>query len=109
MELQTVLEQQGCVVLGPANTVARALALLEIEHSDAVLLDVDLNGERSTRVASRLAARRVPFVVVSGYGRFTLSDPELRGAPHLDKPIHHRLLLQTLTEACASAPKTLFR
>jgi DNA-binding NtrC family response regulator len=103
MELQTLLEQQGCEVLGPINTVARALILLEKERTDAVLLDLDLNGERTTRVASFLSAKRVPFVIVSGYSRSTLSDPVLRGAPHIDKPIHHRVLLQVLSEACASA------
>lgn len=104
MELQTLLEQQGCIVLGPVNTGARTLALLRTERPDAVLLDIDLNGERTTRVASVLSAKGVPFVIVSGYGRFTLSDPELRGAPHIDKPIHHRILLQMVSEACTSAP-----
>jgi DNA-binding NtrC family response regulator len=100
MELQMLLEQQGCIVLGPVNTVARALALLESERPDAVLLDLDLNGERSTPVAAALWAKRVPFVIVTGYGRSALSEPELRGAPHLDKPIHHRVLLRMLSEAC---------
>src|SRR5574341_760011 len=68
IELQALLEQQGGVVLGPVNTVARALRLLDHERPDVALLDLNLNGQRSTPVASALSVQGVPFVVVTGYG-----------------------------------------
>jgi two-component SAPR family response regulator len=98
MELQALLERQGCAVLGPVNTVARALALLDDERPDAALLDLDLNGQRSTSVASALSALNVPFVVVTGYGEAALSAPELREAPHVEKPFDHRSLVRLLSK-----------
>lgn len=98
MELQALLERQGCTVLGPVNTLARALALLDNERPDAALLDLDLNGQRSTSVACALSALNVPFVVVTGYGAAALSTPELRDAPLIEKPVNHRSLVRLLSE-----------
>ena len=101
MELQSVLEEKGCDVLGPVNTVQRALALLEHERPDAALLDLDLDGQLSTPVASALSALHVPFIIVSGYGVSGLAQPELRAASHIDKPVDHRVLVQVLSRLCA--------
>ncbi len=98
MELQARLEQQGCAVLGPVNTVARALVLLDHERPDAALLDFNLNGQRSTSVASTLSALSVPFVVITGYGAGALSALELREAPHIQKPVNHQGLVRLLSE-----------
>lgn len=58
MEMEEALAQMGCVVLEPAPSVARALALLERKTPDLALLDVNLGRERSTPVAEALLARR---------------------------------------------------
>ena len=52
MELQMILEDEGCVVLGPVPDIPRALALVEGEALDAATLDMNLNGE-SRSAASR--------------------------------------------------------
>jgi CheY-like chemotaxis protein len=98
MELESLLERQGCTVVGPAPTVARALELLGRESPDAALLDLNLNGQPAIPVAAALLARKVPFVVVTGYGAGQSSDPELRGAPRIDKPVDHLELVRTLAE-----------
>jgi CheY-like chemotaxis protein len=98
MELQALLERQGCTVLGPVNTVARALALLDHERPDAALLDLNLNGQRSTPVAAALSAQQVPFLLVTGYGEAAKREPELRAAPLLEKPVDHRRLVRLLSE-----------
>jgi CheY-like chemotaxis protein len=43
MVLESLLERHGCAILGPAKTVARALAILDHERPDAALLDVNPN------------------------------------------------------------------
>ena len=97
MELESLLQRQGCTALGPAPTVARALDLLEDERPDAVLLDLNLNGQSATEVARALSARDA-FVLVTGYGEAQSSEPELRHAPRVDKPVNHRQLVRALTQ-----------
>ena len=98
MEFEGLLQRQGCAVLGPAPTVDRALALLDHEQPDAALLDLNLNGEPATAVAVALKTRGVPFVLVTGYGEAQSSEPELQGAPRVDKPVNHDALVRALTQ-----------
>lgn len=103
MEIENLLERQGCVVLGPAPRVSRALSLLDQERPDAALLDLNLNGEPATPVAAALSAAGVPFVLVTGYGEMQSREPELQDAPRLDKPVHHQKLLRVLAQVLDSA------
>jgi CheY-like chemotaxis protein len=84
MELEMLLQQGGCVVLGPVSSVGQALAMLDGEPPDVALLDVNLKGERATPIAAALQARGVPFVLITGYSRPQLSEPDLREAPRID-------------------------
>jgi DNA-binding NtrC family response regulator len=96
MEFESLLQRQGCAVLGPAPTVDRALALLDHDRPDAAILDLNLNGESATAVAVALKTRGVPFVIVTGYGEAQSSEPELQGAPRVDKPVNHHALVRAL-------------
>lgn len=106
MELEGVLEDEGCVAVGPAPTVCRALGLLDRELLDAAILDLNLDGLDASPIALALAERGVPFVVVSGYGGAEPLQPVLKAAPRLDKPVDHRRLVGVLiriltSEQCA--------
>jgi DNA-binding NarL/FixJ family response regulator len=94
MELEALLVEQGCTVVGPAPTIARALALLDEELPDAAILDVNLDGQTAAPVAAALSARGVPFVLSTGYSQ-TL-QPEMQDAPRLDKPVNHDKLVRVL-------------
>ncbi|HEU4906824.1 MAG TPA: response regulator [Solirubrobacterales bacterium] len=96
MEFESLLQRQGCAVVGPASTVDRALALLDHDQPDAALLDLNLNGESASAVAVALRTRGVPFVLVTGYGEAQSSEPELQGAPRVDKPVNHDALVRAL-------------
>lgn len=96
MEFELLLEQQGCIVVGPAATVAAALRLVGTETIDAALLDVNLPDGRSTPVASALRELQVPFVVVSGYNLRQLDEPELLHGAAVQKPADHVQLIETL-------------
>ena len=98
MELGDILERQGCRVIGPAASIAQALALLDGRRLDAALLDLNLKGEPGLPVAVALSGRGVPFVVVSGYAEDQVSAPALRGAPRLMKPVRHCELVRVLTQ-----------
>jgi CheY-like chemotaxis protein len=103
MELETLLEQRGCTVLGPVPSVGQALAMLDRGQPEAALLDVNLKGERATPVAAALQDRGVPFVLITGYSESQLSEPELRQAPRLDKPVNGRDLRCALAKALTTA------
>jgi DNA-binding response OmpR family regulator len=61
-----MLRRAGCRVLGPAGTVADALAIIGQEAPAAALLDASLGAEPSFAVADLLAARGIPFAFLSG-------------------------------------------
>jgi DNA-binding NtrC family response regulator len=105
MEFESLLQRQGCAVLGPASTVDRALALLDHEQPDAALLDLNLNGEPATAVAVALKMRGVPFILVTGYGEAQSSEPELQGAPRVDKPANHQELVRALAHVLEAASR----
>jgi two-component SAPR family response regulator len=99
MELEMLLQQRGCMVLGPVSSVDQALAMLDGEPPDVALLDVNLKGERATPVAVALHARGVPFVLITGYSGRQLSEPELHEAPRVDKPVSCRALKRAVATA----------
>ncbi len=106
MELETLLQQRGCLVLGPVSSVRQALSMLDGERPDIALLDVNLKGERATPVAAALHARGVPFILITGYSLLQLSEPELRDAPRIDKPVNCRLLKRAVATALSDTPRS---
>jgi two-component system, chemotaxis family, sensor kinase Cph1 len=86
VDLASLLEDGGHVVIGPASTVSEALALIDEAAIDAALLDVNLDGEFSGSVAEALAARGVPFAVVTGFDDAVLAGLGFAGVPVLQKP-----------------------
>jgi DNA-binding NarL/FixJ family response regulator len=97
MELETLIPEQGCAVVGPAATVERALVLLAQERPDAAILDVNLDGMTAAPVAAALRAAAVPFVLVTGICPIAAAGAG-RGAARC-KPIGYDQLLQTLARA----------
>jgi DNA-binding response OmpR family regulator len=62
-DLQLVFDEAGAEVIGPALSLAAALALVQTAAEiDCALLDVDLGGRDVFPVAQALLARGVPFV-----------------------------------------------
>jgi CheY-like chemotaxis protein len=96
MEMEHLLTELGCHVLGPVPSVKRALALLEGDLPDLAVLDIQLGGERATPIAVRLAAHGVPFLLVTGYGQLDLKEPVLRTVPRLSKPVDEKQVAKVL-------------
>ena len=67
LDLSSILDDLGCIVLGLAATVPEALRLLAADPPDVTLLDINLDGARTTPVALALAADGVPFIAVTAY------------------------------------------
>src|SRR4051812_27666886 len=67
-------------------SVAQALAVIAERAPDFALLDVELVREKSFAIAERLAALKIPFVFVTGYGAEASVPPEFAKQPRLPKP-----------------------
>ncbi len=67
LDLASIIEDSGCMVLGPAPTVERALSILKQAEPDVAFLDENLDGASVAPVAHALARRCIPFIVHSGY------------------------------------------
>lgn len=100
MLIEDLLLELGCTVVGPAATVAQALALADTSP-DAALLDVNLGAEQSYPVADRLAADGVPFAFVTGYGRHGLTGPHAE-RPTIPKPFKPATFGHEIAKALAS-------
>lgn len=97
MELRDQLQDGGYDVIGPAATVAAALALLNKQRPHACLLDVNLRGVHSAPVAQALKERNVPFLLASAFGQETLDQHvEFRGVPNIGKLPSSTVLLSAL-------------
>ena len=86
LELAGVLAGHGALVVGPATSVAQALALISREGPfDGAVLDLNLGGTIADAVADRLLACDVPVLIVSGYGAGVVDD-RFADVPRLEKP-----------------------
>ncbi|MDR6757007.1 PAS domain S-box-containing protein [Mycoplana sp. BE70] len=104
MEMEEVLRTNNFQVAATAFHLKRALQLAAGDEFDAVLLDANLGGARVDEVAELLAAKRIPFVFVSGYGREGL-PARFRDFPLVSKPFDTKRLVAELTTALlARAP-----
>ena len=81
-----------------AGSVARALALIAERAPDFALLDVSLIRENSFAVAERLAALKIPFVFVTGYGSEARLPAAFANQPRLAKPYSTDALKNVLSK-----------
>lgn len=102
MQMVQALRDLGCVTVGPAATVERALVLARSEALDAAVLDVDLQGQTVFPAAEALAGRGVPFLFATGFSELSMHPSPWPEAPHLRKPIDEAHLAAALMRLVAS-------
>lgn len=99
MLLETILEDMGCVPVGPVGTVAEALEVVADDPLlDAALLDVNVAGVEVFPVAEALKVKGTPFVFSTGYGEGGLPD-EWRGQATIQKPFTENAVQEALFRA----------
>jgi len=99
MLLETILEDMGCIPVGPAATVEDGLAMVaDPAPLDGALLDVNIAGRQVFPIAEALKARGVPFVFSTGYGVGGLPD-EWRGHATVQKPFTEAAIRNALMQA----------
>jgi light-regulated signal transduction histidine kinase (bacteriophytochrome)/CheY-like chemotaxis protein len=105
MTLETVFDDLGWKIVGPATRMAEALTLAQTESFDVALLDINLDGEMSWEVAAHLKERQIPFVFSTGYDVTNILPELFAGSSVISKPYKgdelERRLRQVITEARA--------
>ena len=95
-DLARSLEDLGVMVLGPAGSVADAMALVAAGGPiDVGILDINLGSEKAFPVADALRQRSVPFVFATGYDRWIIPGM-YADVPRFEKPVDTRALARFL-------------
>ncbi len=90
------LAKLGIETVGPAGTVAQALALIAHgDHLDGATLDIKVRDAKVFAVADALQARGVPFVFATGYDQQAIPD-RYSDVAHQHKPIDAAQVLRAL-------------
>jgi CheY-like chemotaxis protein len=99
-EIELMLAELGCEVVGPVATVAEVERLAGAEPLDCALLDVNLRGEQVFSAVPALQARKIPVVLSSGYHSPARFPQGFRQLPVLVKPYDRAELAALLRAAC---------
>jgi DNA-binding NarL/FixJ family response regulator len=102
MEIEDMLRELECEIVGPVSTVKAAVAAIRQNDLDGALLDMNLRGERVAPAAEELLARGVPFLLVTGYSTQAGDEPALKDAPRLHKPFTLHSLGAAMSDAFGS-------
>ena len=97
--IEEVLQDLGCVVVGPVGKLDAALRLASDEALDAAILDVTIRGGKVFPVVRLLQDRGVPFALASGYGDWALPEA-LQNQPRLVKPFTAGDLMAQVRALC---------
>jgi DNA-binding response OmpR family regulator len=100
-EIAAIVTDAGYTVVGPVGSIESAEAALEGDAPpDFAVLDANLRGGSSARVAERLRALRVPFCICTGY-RFNDLKPTFGDVALLQKPVDAQTLVAVIKAALA--------
>lgn len=91
--LQQKLGSLGCVVVGPAPSVQKGVQLAQHQSLDGAILDINILGGTSAPIADVLAARRLPFVFITGYASPPSLPDIFEQVPRFAKPLDDALLI----------------
>ncbi len=99
MQIEEILLDLGCVVVGAVGRLDAAMRLADDQTLDAAILDVNIHGGLVYPVADRLSARGIPFMFASGYSNWALPEA-LRDLPRLMKPFRRLELENGVRSLC---------
>jgi CheY-like chemotaxis protein len=97
LDLQSILEGEGHVVVGVFGSLLEASDHLE-DSFDYALLDIDIVGGKTFGIAAELLGRRIPFAFVSA-SRPNEIPPFLRQASFIPKPFEETTILRSIAQA----------
>jgi len=90
----------GASVTGPIASRDEAVPVAHAGALDAAVLDVNLRGETSDRIAAALRERAIPFILATGYGEQAQRQWGEQGV--IAKPFTEQQLLSAMARALAT-------
>jgi len=105
LDLQEILAAAGAEVACFADATTALAALGAGAQFDLALLDIHLGGASNTSssVAAALAARQIPFILLTGMHRQSARDLAYPDAPMLEKPYQQPELLNAIRVTLAQS------
>jgi DNA-binding NtrC family response regulator len=94
--IREILLDSGCKVIGPVGDPEGALQAIRANAIDGALVDVRLGTAKIDPVANELAARHIPFILMSGQALPVGATPLLRRVPLLQKPFSMERLCRVI-------------
>jgi DNA-binding NtrC family response regulator len=94
IELERMLENFGCDLVGPLSSVDQVLEAVQRGSFDGAILDVNLRGRQIFEIMPKLQELGMPIIIASGYGDVTLFPAQFRAMPRLAKPFDEGELRQ---------------
>jgi DNA-binding response OmpR family regulator len=104
MEMEEVLRDLGCEVVGPFGRLSDALTATDDEALDGAIIDLNLRGEMSFPLIDTLRRKSVPCLLCSGYADLPEMPSKLGGIPKLAKPCNHEALIAAMRTVFTPAP-----
>jgi CheY-like chemotaxis protein len=95
MMIEMMLGDLGCDSIVSASTVNTALAAVDRANYDIAMLDMNLGGEDSHRIADALDARGVPYLFCTGNAGGDRRD-NVKARPIMRKPFAVKALSENL-------------
>lgn len=102
LQVEDMLVESDCEVVGPASRVEQALKLLDEQDVDAAVLDLNIAGEMVYPVADLMDARGLPYVFATGCDPADLAGP-YRQKQVLQKPFSRRALIEAMEQVLQQA------
>lgn len=94
-DLARTLAAHGADVVGPVASAEDAERLVEDAPPDCAVIDMNLLGDTTFRVADCLDRAGVPFLIASGYGSDMLPE-RFSDVPYLEKPFEAERVAEML-------------
>ena len=95
-DLARELEDAGATVIGPAPTVDQGFALLvDPDHLDGAILDVNLRGVPVFPLADAVLAKNIPLVFTTGYDESAMPE-RFSNVVRCEKPINMRRIANAI-------------
>jgi len=97
MMVVEMLEELGHTVAAEAAHFEQALDLASSSQFNLAILDINLAGRSSLPVAEVIKARKLPFILSTGYGANGI-PPDFADVPAIQKPFTIEALGRTINE-----------
>lgn len=95
LQLEDMLVESECEVVGPASRVGQALRLLNDQAVDTAVLDLNVAGDLVYPVADALEARGLPYVFATAYDPSDIAE-RYGHRRVLQKPFSRRVFLEAI-------------